>query len=215
LPRGFEIHSDFFLFYSPKNKRQMKFFSSLEYQHALLLEGTPEVLQYCEQPMKAALRGKAYVFDCWIRWRDGRQELREVKPTEKLVLNDNGARVPARWPEIVSWCDKQGYLSNFVTEKTLEPYEFVIRNWQRLVPYVLEAHERPRPDLENSLVLAVGDTPRITLGQLSRALAPERQGNVIAALANLLHKGRLMADLQHQRLGPAIEFTLNLGHAVA
>lgn len=191
----------------------MKFYSLLEYQHGLLLECTPEVLQYCEQPMKIKLHDKWYVFDCWIRWRDGRQELREIKPTNKLVLNEAGARVPARWIEIVSWCNSHGYLSDFITEKTLNSHEFVIRNWQRLVPYVLESRERPRPDLEKSLTSAVGDTPHITLAHLVRAMAPEREGSIIAALANLLHKGRLLADLSNQRLGPALEFTLNLSRA--
>lgn len=213
LPHGFEIHSDFFVLMSPKMGRQMKFYSSLEYHHALLLEGTPEALQFCEQPLKIQLHSKWYVFDCWIRWSDGREEYREIKPTDKLVLNDVGARVPSRWDEIVAYCNSQGRLSNFITEKTLKPQEHLIRNWQRLVPYVLEARERPRPDLEKSLVLAVGDAPQITLGQLSRLLAAERQASVIAALANLLHKGRLLADLNHQRLGPSLEFTLNLGHA--
>lgn len=215
LPRGFEIHSDFYVLNSPKNGRQMKFFSGLEYHHALLLEATPEALQYCEQPIKVELRGKWYVFDCWIRWSDGRQELREVKPTEKLVLNATGARVPARWDEIVSWCNTQGYQSSFVTEKTLKPHEHLIRNWQRLLPYVLEAQERPRPDLEKSLTVAVGDTPQITLGQLTSLLAAERPASVTVAAANLLHKGRLLANLDHQRLGPMLEFTLNLGHVAA
>lgn len=191
--------------------RQMKFYSALEYQHALLLEGSPEALQYCEQPLKIELHDKWYVFDCWIRWSDGREEYREVKPTDKLVLNDAGARVPPRWDEIVAYCDSQGRLSNFVTEKTLKPNAHMIRNWQRLVPYVLEARERPRPDLEKSLVLAVGDAPQITLGKLTLLLAAERRASVIAALANLLHKGRLLANLD-QRFGPSLEFTLNLGH---
>jgi len=41
-----------------------------------------------EQPIKIVLRDKSYVFHYWIRWSDGRQELLEVKPSEKLVLDD-------------------------------------------------------------------------------------------------------------------------------
>lgn len=215
LPRGFEIHSDFYWLNSPKNGRPMKYFSALEYQHGLLLEGTPEALRYCEQPRKIKLRDKWYVFDCWILWIDHREEMREIKPSGKLVPTDTGAKVPARWPEIAEWCAKEGYLANFVTEATLEPYARFISNWERLVPYVLEARELPRPDLEKALVIAVGNSPRITLGQLFRTLAPERQGNVMAAIANLLHQGRLLADLQHQPVNPMLELTLSLRHAGA
>lgn len=215
LPSSYKINANYFEYQSPKMHRNMGFYSELEYHHGLLQEGTPEVVEYLPQPKAIFIDDRPYVFDCWLRWDDRRQELREIKDYANLVLNAQGDHVPPRWDEIVAWCKGENCISNFVTERHLAPFALKIRNWQRLVPYVLEAQESPHPDVEKLVTHAVGETPRITVGLLCRAFAATRQGTVLAAVAKLLHAGRLLADLEHDRFGPALQLAVNLSRASA
>lgn len=213
LPHDYEVHSNFFIYDSPKMGRRMKFYSELEYQHGLLMESTPEVLQYCEQPYSINLKGRTYVFDCWIRWANGKQELREIKPSGKLVPTEDGRRVPARWVDIEFWCTENSFLSNFVTECDLKPNAARIRNWQRMLPFVLITVNAPDPTLESSVLQFVAASPRSTIGQVCKALARGNHTPVTAIITHLLHRGRLMADLDKHRFAPDLQLTVSLSHA--
>lgn len=69
--------------FSLKIGRIVHLYSDLERDHWLLIEADPDVVEFCEQPFHAcaSINGKHQrsIPDMWIRRRDGREEIREVK----------------------------------------------------------------------------------------------------------------------------------------
>ncbi|WP_047982022.1 TnsA endonuclease N-terminal domain-containing protein [Ornithinibacillus contaminans] len=76
--------------YSNKINRDVHFYSDLEYDHWIHIETNPNVVDFCEKPMKikGIIDGKIHetTFDMWIKWKDGNEEFIEVA-YNKDVLN--------------------------------------------------------------------------------------------------------------------------------
>lgn len=92
MPRGTHYGNNYFVVYSNKIKRVCHFYSNLEYYNFLSLESNPNVEKFCEQPLKIQVvldnKIKSVIFDMWVRYRDGREELQEVKYEAELYGSD-------------------------------------------------------------------------------------------------------------------------------
>ena len=75
--------------YSPRLGRLVRLYSDLEHDHWILLEADGAVESFCEQPVRIRVvdgrRVIQSVIDVWVRWRNGREEYREVKFTHDLT----------------------------------------------------------------------------------------------------------------------------------
>lgn len=82
MPRATHYGNNYFAVYSNKIKRICHFFSNLEYYNFLSLEMNPEVESFCEQPLKIDIvlenELKHAIFDMWVSYRDGREEIHLV-----------------------------------------------------------------------------------------------------------------------------------------
>jgi hypothetical protein len=92
--------ADLFRWWSPKAGRMLSAASYLEFRHLLWREIDSTVLALCERPLQidAYVEGEhlKYMFDAWIRFRNGEERFIEVKPEAALI---DGA--PRRWLEVL------------------------------------------------------------------------------------------------------------------
>lgn len=92
MPRGTHYGSNYFIVYSKKIGRVMKFYSSLEYYNFLTLEMNPSVVMFCEQPCEIRLfndlKDEKAIPDLWVKYKDGTEEFQEVKYSSELVGED-------------------------------------------------------------------------------------------------------------------------------
>ncbi len=184
--------------------RRMHFDNRSEFHHWLLLEGTPEVEQLCEQYPEAELGGRAHVFDMWIRWRGGGEECREVVPAFRLSWVPGGHGVPTDWGALCAWGHAQGYVCNFVTDMDLDGQAQRIHNWRRILPFVELAEELEDAGLEQAILDEVTAAGERRVDQLTHVGAQLDEMYVLAAAARLLHRGLLTADLEIERFGPGL-----------
>lgn len=81
--------SNFWDAYSPKIKRDVNFYSDLEYDHWILVETDSRIKNFCEQPLKieGLYNGKKAesIFDMWVQWDDGVNEFIEIKYSKDLI----------------------------------------------------------------------------------------------------------------------------------
>ena len=182
-------------------QRRVHFDNPAEYHHWLLLEGTPGVVQFCEQYPQAKVDGRYHVFDMWIRWQDGREECREVLPSGRLMQSYGGKSIPPYWSILDGWSRAHGYTCSFVTDTDLDLHAQCIQNWQRLLPFVQLAEERADTALETAVLEQLAGKGGMRLGELTQILFRTDEMLVTATVANLLHQGRLTADLEHARFG--------------
>lgn len=177
--------------------------------HWLFLEGTPEVTQFCEYYPQVKLESWNFVFDMWVRWKDGREECREVVSSWHYQDSVDFTPRPADWSYLATWGREHGYSCDLITEHKLAPYARRIQNCRRMLPFVRHAYEHPDPELEGVILLRlmVAD---LSLRELIRCY-PEEQGTAVTSLvAKLLHSGKVSADLDQGHFGPNL--LLRLGN---
>ena len=174
--------------------RSVCFGSRMEFFHWLLLEGDPEVVQLCEYYPSVQLESREFVFDMWVRWRDGRQECREVLT--------GGSREMPEWAVLVHWAQERGYGCRLVTEQQFAGSMKRINNWRRMLPFVKYAIDNPDAELERAVLQRLRVLTDLPMRELVRVHPRANDTTVTAVVAKLLHSGKLAADLDIQHFGP-------------
>lgn len=108
---------------SPKCKAVVKFRSGLELQYCVELDQDPEVIQFEYEtliiPYKRKItnsRVSKYIPDFIVWMKDGTVKIVEIKPYSKL--KNKVVQTKAEWA--TEWCEKKGFVYEFVTEKSLK-----------------------------------------------------------------------------------------------
>jgi hypothetical protein len=127
--------------FSPKLKRNVRFFSDLEYEHWILIETNPIVETFCEQPLriKQSLNGEwvESIFDMWFKYYDGTETFVEVKYSEELEPNHkNYDRVKRQTDAQKAWCQSNGKNHLIQTEKDIRGNRIYLENMRYLLPFV-------------------------------------------------------------------------------
>ena len=133
MPRSTHYGNNYFAVYSNKLHRICHFYSNLEYFNFLSLEINPKVKKFCEQPLKIDLiqenKVKHAVFDMWVLYEDGSEELQEVKYTSELTGDTPEAlrsQEQIRREEL--WCKDNNIDFVVRTEKTIPQGRFFLNN---------------------------------------------------------------------------------------
>jgi len=71
----------------------------------------------------------------WVKWSDGNEELIEVKPYKELIPSANGSLEPKKWGLIKSWCDGNGYVCRFITEREILSNRIYLSNARQVLRY--------------------------------------------------------------------------------
>lgn len=128
--------------YSPKLKRRVYLFSDLEYEHWLLIESDPNIVDFCEQPLKVTsyINGKAKssIFDIYIKYADGKQEFREIKYSTEL----NKANIIDQINVQRAWCDENGYEHLVQTEIEIRENRLLLSNL-KLILKTIKQYDTP------------------------------------------------------------------------
>ncbi|HEY1772611.1 MAG TPA: hypothetical protein VGH91_05405 [Gammaproteobacteria bacterium] len=188
--------------------RRLDFATHLEYMNWLLLEGTPEATEFCEHYPEVQLESQRYVFDLWVRWNDGREQCLEVVAGDRYPGVRDFGPASSGWNAICQWGRAHGYSCERVTEAKLAPHMRRIQNARRMLPFVNYALDHPLPELECVVLLRLM-LADISLRELVRSYPSEISTDVTAAVAKLLHAGRISADLDYGHFGPNLVLRLH------
>jgi hypothetical protein len=122
--------------YSPKLKRNVFLFSDLEYEHWLLVESSPNISEFCEQPLEVSsvVNGKVRnsIFDMWIKYTNGRQEFREIKYSSELHKTQVKEQIAVQ----KNWCNQNGYDHVVITEKIIRKNNLLLSNIKLILKLV-------------------------------------------------------------------------------
>lgn len=137
MPRGTHYGSNYFIVYSKKIDRIMKFYSSLEYYNFLTLEMDPLVETFCEQPCEILIivdgKKQKAVPDMWVRYKDGSEEFQEVKYSAEINGEDEAAlRSQEQIKREEAWCKNNNVGFHVRTEKEISPGRCYISNLEIL-----------------------------------------------------------------------------------
>lgn len=83
MPRATKYGNNYWVRNSYKIKRPVEFYSHLENDHHLFVMCDPDIVDFCEQPLKMEFEVdgdiRTSIIDMWVKYRDGREEFREIK----------------------------------------------------------------------------------------------------------------------------------------
>lgn len=130
MPRGSHFGNNYWIFRSRKLLRRVTAFSNLEYDWLVSLEMNADVEYYCEQPLSVTLfdnnKEKTSVFDLWVLYKNGNEELQEIKYSNDL--KDPGSRSSSQISLQRKWCYVNGFRYQTITEKEIYKGIYYIRN---------------------------------------------------------------------------------------
>ena len=211
MPRGTHYGNNYWEVYSSKIKRKVCLFSNLEYENFLTLEMNPLIKHFCEQPLKVDViidgEESRTVFDFWVKYQDGFEEMQEVKYSSELTGNDKSSlRTQSQIERQKFWCEQNHINYCIRTEETINKGKFFIRNYNIMAAkvrrYVPSNIDFLQDKIEEILVLE----KKITIGELiQREELPENYE--LSFLSYLYYIGRIYMNIENKPLDFSTEVT--------
>ncbi len=181
--------------YSPKLDRQVILYSDLEHDRWVLVEADPLIANFCEQPFRISINlasGRVVtIFDFWLRWQCGCEELEEVKYQNQL---ESSARVIRQLEAQRKWTELHSFRYTILTEAIIRAHPIRLTNWKRILAQLgaTQSVDLVRPaEAVNALLLKAG---RLPLHEIELRLRPLDSMFVRSAVFKLIHAGKADAE---------------------
>lgn len=164
MSRSTHYGNEFYRVYSCKAGRVINLFSKLEYFNFLNLECDPAVDFLCEQPHQITIiedgKSKNAIFDMYVHYKDGREELQEVKYSKELTEDSASAiRSQEQIRRQRLWCEENALSFVVRTEKELIAGEYLIPNLS-VIAGLARRYTLTDADHYNKLILRYIDDAR-------------------------------------------------------
>lgn len=203
-PRRGSYGNNQWINFSPKLDRRVCLYSDLEYFHWLLVEATPEIETYCEQPleMRSLLHGRdaRSIIDMWVRFRDGTEEYREVKYEKDLVDAVGRHRVARQLDVQRAWCNRRQVRHVVMKESGILANPLLLENWRAIITHLTIHRGLTTAGIESSIRKFLAGSGPKSISELSRRFVGPSPLQVHTAAFRLLHRGAVVAPLDTQPL---------------
>lgn len=212
MPRSTHYGNNYYVIPSRKLGRNVTAFSYLEYCNIIKLEMDSKVEFYCEQPctVDVFVDGMMYstTFDTYVFYKDGREEMQEVKYAEELAANnERGERDRAQIEKQKLWCTQNGINYAVRTDNIILSGNFTIRNLEWL------AAKARRYSMTNDmgrkmLTSYLRENGNFTIGQLyTCGIITTKNG--LNLLADMYYRGEItFGDIDNNQISNKTEVQL-------
>lgn len=180
--------------YSLKLGRFVILYSDLERDHWVQVEADPSIVLFCEQPLRISVRlasgSVQTIFDMWLKWRDGHEELREVKYKDQL---DDSPRVNRQLEAQLTWTNLVSFRYSVVTEDTIRANPIFLANWKRILCYLGPKSRSGMLHEMDQVQTLLANFGCMSIAELERRLSHLDCMLVRIALFRLMHSGSVRA----------------------
>lgn len=202
--------------YSPKLGRNVKLYSDLEYHHWILVEATPEIVTFCEQPIKMMSRvegrDRASYIDMWVQWKDGSEQYRELKYAKDIARADNKPFLRRQLAIQESWCKRHGVEHLVITDELVHANKLLLRNWRLILSILANAKGIDLGKYQSTILSMIESEVRISIGNLQGKFVGTTETVFQAAIFDLIRRGLVKAPLEKAELSYVIP--LEVDHAI-
>lgn len=199
-PRRGSYGNNLWQAFSQKLGRRVKSYSDLEYNHYILVEANPDIVSFCEQPVKVLGRVDdkdcASYMDMWVLWRDGTEEFREVKYAKDL----DKPRVIRQIEIQRSWCERNEFMHYIITEKEIYKNQVLLRNWKLILSQMATSRDSDLRKIEKQVYQFVYVTGTASIEEILAYFADVQSTYIQTAVFKLIHNGSLKAPLSEIEL---------------
>lgn len=138
----------------------------------------------------------------WVRRSvEGRQqeELWDAPAADDCpTAADQAHSAPHYWTELRRWASNRGVVIRYRAPAELDEQAQWVANWEQILPFVRQAQQHGRVDLEEAVVRAFDQGRAVRLSELPAHLPHAAPNDLLAAAMSLLHKGRINAEALRQ-----------------
>ncbi|MCM2581689.1 TnsA endonuclease N-terminal domain-containing protein [Bacillus stercoris] len=199
INRSMKYGNNYWEVYSPKLKRVVRLYSSLEYDHWLLLEITPSIKTFCEQPLKINCRRehKIYssIFDAWVLYTNLSEEFREIKYFSDLSKTRTQEQINTQR----KWCLENGYKYSVQTDEIIRKNPVLLDNAKKIIPFLSNSQENHPLNHKIYRYVNNSNNPKgVSLKNITEMLQ-ENMNSVFECVLNLVFQGKLKIDIETQR----------------
>lgn len=185
--------------YSPKLRRLVTFYSTVAYQHWLLIESDPEIDTFCEQPLKIKIRlpeGEVTtLFDIWIRWKSGREEFRAIRSVLPEKRSEMGRQIQAQ----KKWCDLRNIEHSVITAANVRSNPIYLSNCKFLLRHIADLRHADTSLLQEKILVFLALNGPVSLGDLKLRLDEIGDG-VMGAVCELIIADHIEASIRTKLL---------------
>ncbi len=212
MPRGTHYGNNYYIVYSKKIHRVCHFYSNLEYFNFLSLEISPIVEKFCEQPMKIEIiqenKLQHAIIDMWVLYRDGREELQEVKYSSELTGNSPQAirsQEQIRREEL--WCRDNNIDFVVRTDKSIPQGQFFLNNANTMAAHLRRYTPTEEKFYNPKILCTLEKYGKLSIEDLiNNNLLP--LNSEIDHLCYMYEKGLINMNIGNQPLGYKTEVTI-------
>ncbi len=141
MKRNTKYGNNYWEAYSPKLKRNVRFFSDLEYDNWLHIETNSDIVSFCEQPLKIQIQFNGEmaesIFDMWVLYKDNTEEFMEVKYSSEICGNTKKSMRSIRQTNIQKqWCLENNYKYSIKTDKEIRRELVYLNNLKQIIGQV-------------------------------------------------------------------------------
>lgn len=203
MKRSMKYGNNFWHGYSYKVKRDVRFFSDLEYENWLLVETNPHIVNFCEQPFEIQFfyNGKlrSSIFDMWIKYDDGQEEFREVKYQSHLLkghpkFEDTLKQITGQR----EWCKSNGFNHRVETDVQIRGNALLVDNSRILISYVRMVQPKHN-DLLSEILLSI-DTASYSIQDLCNLHKKHPMIDVQISILLGIYKGDIIAPVKEKQI---------------
>ncbi len=190
--------SEYWEVYSPKLGRDVKLYSNVEWEHWLLLESDPNVVYFCEQPVRMLTlvgeKGSSFI-DMWVLFADHTEEYREIKVSEDVDSDRSKKQIQIQ----KSWCERNNFVHRVVTELDLKKFKQQIESCKEFIGFIPHKISERHLKLQRSVTDIVVSHGQIKFIELVEKFVGSSEQQVLSTIFTLIHSGVLHAPLDIQR----------------
>lgn len=197
------------LSYSSKLKRHVYLFSDLEYEHWLLIETNPRIVEYCEQPLLMAefVNGKLYksIIDMWVKYDDGHEEFIEIKYSSELIKEDVKRQIAVQ----KKWCSKNEVKHHVRTEEFIGANKLLLSNLKLLMKGNKQQKQQIETDSYQILkILKQHCLKKVTINTLIEETQIP-QNRFLLSIGKMILQGEVRSDISQKHFGKNTEVWIN------
>lgn len=191
--------------FSPKINREVQLFSDLEYYNWLQVETNPQIIDFCEQPLKveACLNGQKRfsIPDMIVEDIDHTFTLIEVKHQKELRSN----RVQNQIKIQEYWSKKNNIKHTIFTDEILDNKWYLLA-WKKIIQSVASTDKRTLVNQINKII-AIGSNDSMTIGQIIDTLDSPNQ--TLNAIFLMIYEGRIEFNNLSKKISRSTEVIIN------
>lgn len=205
-------YSNIWIFHSHKTQCDWAVASDLEFDFAMYVEASPEVVSYDLNPPEVMVRvgdeDRKTQYDAIVRYADGRIEAIEIKYAAAEGKKE-GPRVTRQREAQAAAAARDNLRYRRVTDADLRPHAMLIANWRRINCYLSAVRLIAMGSARETAAATLrrfpnGASLRDLLADVSMTEHPAR----LAAIFELVQQGAYASDIATRPLSWETRFTL-------